>query len=140
MKDNCAEERQAVAVAEKDVKDLSLKFNDLLLKLDQLGQENNSLIKDAQIALGFEIVAYILTLPFDRLGVLSELLRRYFGNMISNELLQGADRFMRQVWAVKQKALYFKDQRNIVLIRLEQAAKELKEVKQRLEECENEKQ
>lgn len=135
VKDNCEKERQAVTDAQKDVKELSRKFNDLLLELDRLERENNELIKNAQIALGAEIVAYILTLPFSKLGTLNELLRRYFGNMISNELLQGADRFMRQIWAVKEKAKYILDQIAIARSMLENAAKKLENSKRKLEEC-----
>lgn len=132
----CDKEREKYEELQQKVKELSERFNDLLLRLQELIDEGKRLVANAQKSLGGEVVSYILTLPFERLGVLSELLRRYFGNIINNELLQAADNFMKQFWAVKQRAQYVKDQRDIVFARLERAAKELEEAKKRLEECE----
>lgn len=136
-KTNCDEEREKYEELQEKVKELSERFNDLLLKLNELREEHNRLIENARKALGAQIVSYILTLPFERLGFLSELLRRYFGNIINNELLQAADNFMQQVWAIKQKIQYLKDQRDIVFAQLERAAKELEKAKKKLEECES---
>ncbi len=118
---------------------MTVRLNDLLLQLDKLKTENNSLIQNARKSLGAQIVAQILTVPFEGIGTLGELLQRYFGNIISNELLQAADNFMRRVWAVKKEAQYITDQLNIVLAQLEKAAKELENAKERLEECEKNK-
>lgn len=137
LKTNCDEEREKYEELQEKVKELSKRFNDLLLKLNELREEHNRLIENARKALGAQIVSYILTLPFERLGFLSELLRRYFGNIINSELLQAADNFMQQVWAIKQKIQYLKDQRDIVFAQLERAAKELEEAKKKLEECES---
>lgn len=135
-KTNCNEEREKYEELQEKVKELSERFNDLLLRLQELIDEGKRLVANAQKSLGGQVVSYILTLPFERLGVLSELLHRYFGNIISNELLQGADSFMRQFWAMKQKAQYVKDQRDIVFAQLERAAQEIEEAKKKLEECE----
>jgi len=132
---NCDKEKVRVEELEKQVKDLSKRFNDLLLRLNDLREEHNQLIKNAQRALGAQIANYILTLPFERLGFLSELLRRYFGNIISNELLEAADSFMREIWAIKQKIQYLKDQRDIVFVQLQRAAKKLEEAQKNLEQC-----
>lgn len=132
----CEEEKNEVEELQKTVKDLSRRLNDQLLKLKKLFEENNQLLKNAREALGSQVVAYILTLPFNRLELLSELLRRYFANIISSEFLEAADHFMRQFWAGKQKVKNTRDQRDIVLAQLERAAQKLKEAKERLEKCE----
>lgn len=136
---NCKEEKEKYIEAQKRVKDLTERFHDLLLQLNELREKNNALIKDAQKSLGVRVVAYILTLPFDRLGFLGDLLQRYFDNIISNELIEAAENFMEQVWAIKQKIQYTRDQRDIVLSQLERTAKELEDAKKRLEECEKNK-
>lgn len=136
QKNNCDEERGKYEEARKQVKGLSEKFNDLLLHLKELIDEGKELVANAQKSLGSQAIAYILTLPLEQLGVLSELLREYFGNIISDELLKAADSFMKEFWAVKQKAEYIKGQRDIVLAQLERASKEMEEAKKRLEECE----
>ncbi len=132
---SCDEEREKYEELQKRVKDFSEKFNDLLLQLDKLEQENNRLILSAQKSLGAQIVAYILTLPFEKFDVLSEFLQRYFGNIISDRLLDAADDFMRQVWAIKQKVQYVRDQRDMAFIQLQRAAKDLEKVKERLKKC-----
>ncbi len=43
---------------------------------------------------------------------------------------------MQQVWAIKQKIQYFKNQRNIVFAQLEREAQELEDAQKILEECE----
>ncbi|MFP4097878.1 MAG: phage minor head protein [Alphaproteobacteria bacterium] len=106
VKRNCDKEKARVTELEKQVKDLTERFNDLLLRLQELIDEGNALIASAQKSLGARIVTFILTLPFDRLGFLGELLQRYFENIISSELIEGAENFMRDYWAVKQKAQY----------------------------------
>ncbi|MAF97319.1 MAG: hypothetical protein CMH26_01630 [Micavibrio sp.] len=85
--------------------------------------------------MGARIVTFILTLPFDRLGFLGELLQRYFEGIISNELIGNAEDFMRQYWIVKQKAEYIMGQRDIVFAQLQRAAEELEEAEQRFKEC-----
>jgi hypothetical protein len=92
-KNNCDEERKQYEELHGRVKELSEKFNDLLLRLDKLKEENNRLIQSAQKSLGAQIVAYILTLPLEKFDALSELLQRYFGNIISNKLMQAHKRF-----------------------------------------------
>lgn len=138
-KSSCDEEKEKYEELQKRVKELSEKFNDLLLQLDKLEQENNKLIMSAQKSLGAQIVAYILTLPFEKFDVLNELLQRYFGNIISNRLLQAAENFMKQVWEIKQKAQYIRDQMGITFIQLQRAAKDLEKSKERLEKCEKDK-
>lgn len=86
----------------------------MLLRLNELREEHNNLVQNAQKSLGLRIVVYILTLPFDRLGTLGNLLQRYFDNMISDELIEGAENFMSQIWAVKQKIRYTQDQTSVV--------------------------
>ncbi len=132
---NCREEIEAYIEAEKRVEYLSEKINDLLLRLEELRNENNSIVKKAQKNIGSQIVAFILTLPFDRIGVLGELLRKYFGNVISNELLQAADEFMRRLQVVKEKIQYTKDQITMTFALLERSAEELETSKTNLEEC-----
>ena len=136
-KNSCDEERKTYEEAKKRVKNLSKKFNDLLLRLDELKEEHNKLLENTRKSLGAQAVAYILTLPFDRIGHLTELLRRYFGNIISNKLLEAATNFMRQVLSVKQRIQYTKDQIALVLAQLEKAAEELEQTKKKLEECED---
>lgn len=111
-------------------------MNDLLLQTNELRENNNELIRNARISLGARIVTYILGLPFDRLGVLGDLLQRYFDNVISKELINGAKNFMQRVWAVRQKIQYMMDQIVVVRIALERAAKELEIARKELEECE----
>ena len=135
-KTNCDEEREKYEELQKRVQKLSERFNDLLLRLQVLIDEGKKLIANAQKNLGAQVVAYILTLPFERPGALSELLREYFGNIISNEFLKAADSFMGEFWAVKQKAQHVKDQRDMVFVQLERAEKELRVAKKGLEECE----
>lgn len=129
LKTDCDEEREKYEELQHQVRELTERFNSLLLRLDKLKEENNRLIQSAQKSLGARLVTYILTLPFDRLGVLGDLLQRYFDSVISSELIQGADNFMRQVWAVKQKAQYVLDQIAITRAMLEIEAKELEEAK-----------
>jgi hypothetical protein len=135
QKINCDKEFDKYEEAEKKVKELTKKFNDLLLRLQELIDENNRLLENAKKSLGVQVVAYILTLPFDRIGILSELLRRYFGNIISSELLEAADHFVRQMWAIKQEVEYTKGQAGIVFAQLETAAKELEETRKKLDSC-----
>src|SRR5690606_15701787 len=135
----CDEEREKYEELQHKIRELTEIFNSLLLRLDKLKEENNRLIQSAQKSLGARLVTYILTLPFDRLGVVGDLLQRYFESVISSELIQGADNFMRQVCAVKQKAQYALDQIAITRAMLEIAAKELEESKKRLEDCEKRK-
>ncbi len=137
VKRNCDKEKDRVTELEKQVKELSERFNDLLLHLQELIDEGNALIASAQKNLGARIVTFILTLPFDRLGFLGDLLQRYFENIISSELIKGAENFMRDYWVVKQKAQYIRDQRDIVFAQLQRAAKELKEAQEKLKKCEN---
>lgn len=132
---NCKEEKEKYAEARERVRDLSERFNDLLLRLDTLIEKHKRLIKNAQKSLGAQVVAYIVTLPFDRVGVMGELLQRHFGNIISDRLLQTANSFMRQVGAVKQETQYVRDQRDMVFAQLERAAKELENAKKRLAKC-----
>ena len=139
LKTDCDEEREKYEELQHQVRELTERFNSLLLYLQKLVDEGKGLVLSAQKSLGVQTVSYILTLPFERLDVLSELLRRYFGNIISNESLKAAEHFMKQFWAVKQKAQHVKDQRDIVLAQLEQTAKKLEETKKRLEECEKSK-
>ncbi|MEZ5918639.1 MAG: peptidoglycan-binding protein [Alphaproteobacteria bacterium] len=137
LKTDCDEEREKYEELQHKVRALTERFHDLLLQLNELRQEHNSLLESTKKALGAQIVSYILTLPFERLDALNELLRRYFGNIINNRLLEVADSFMQQLWGIKQKIQYFKDQRNLVLAQLERATKELEEAKKKLEECKN---
>lgn len=135
-KADCDKVRRKFVEAQNRVKDLSEKFNDLLLRLDKLVEENNQLIKNTQKSLGVTLVAYLLTLPFDKLGVLGDLLQRYFQSIISKELIEAAKKFMQQLWATKQKIQYTKDQTAIVFIQLENASKELEKIKENLKACE----
>ena len=138
-KTNCDEERERYEELHEKVKELSERFNDLLLRLQELIDENNKLVANAQKSLGARVVTYILTLPFDRLGILGDLLQRYFESIISNELIEGAKNFMQQLWAVRQKVQYVRDQRDIVFSQLKRAAQELKDAEERLKECEENK-
>lgn len=135
IKKNCDNEKRRKDEAQQKVKELSERLNDLLLRLDKLIEQNNQLVANAQKSLGVRIVSYILTLPFDRLGFLGELLQRYFESIISAELIDAAENFMRQLWATKQKAQHVRDQIQIVFSQLEHAAKELEGAEKRLEEC-----
>lgn len=131
----CDKEREKYEELQQKVKELSERFNNLLLQLNEFREKNNALIRNARKSLGTRIVTYILTLPLEKLGILGDLLQRYFDSTISSELIKSADNFMRQVWAVRQKTQYLQDQISIVRSMLEKAAKELETAKEKLEEC-----
>jgi hypothetical protein len=60
-------EKRDFIKAQRKVKELSEKLNDLLLGLDKLREENNQLIKNIQKNLGVRLIAYLLSLPFDKI-------------------------------------------------------------------------
>lgn len=133
---NCDKENARVEELEKQVKELSKRFNDLLLQLNELREKHNQLLANARRALGAQIVSFLLTIPFERLGFLSELLRRYFGNIINEQLLEAADNFMQQIWPIRRKIEYIQGQRDIVFAQLQRAAQELEDAQDRLQKCE----
>jgi septal ring factor EnvC (AmiA/AmiB activator) len=135
-KNDCDELRKKLKEAQKRVKDLSNKLNNLLLHLDKLIKKNDELVKNAQKSLGTRIVAHMLTLPFNRLGILGDLLQQYFEGIISTELIKSAENFMQELWVIKQEIENTKDQISIVFAELEKAAKDIEKEKERLKECE----
>lgn len=85
--------------------------------------------------LGTNMATFIITIPINRLGFLAEILRRYFGNIISGELLEAADRLAKERGALIRKAEYKMDQLKIVMAQLKQATQKLNETKEALDEC-----
>lgn len=134
--DGCYGLRERFEELQAEVKDLSEKFNDLLIRLQKLVDEINSLVAAGQMSMGSQVIAFLLTLPLKRVDDLFQLLQRYFGMNVSDELLQGADSFLRQYWAARQEARYVRDQRDIVFAQLIRKAKELDETQNRLKDCE----
>ena len=122
---NCDEEERAYESAKQRVKELSERLNDLLLKIYSLREKHRSLIEDASVTLGAQIVAYLLTAPIERAGLLVDMLQRYFGGTISDKLLRQADLFVRQAAAVKEKNENGINQYKVVRSMLDKAAQEL---------------
>lgn len=85
--------------------------------------------------LGTNIATFIITLPIHRLSFLVELLRRYFGNIISNELLEAADQLAKERSVLIQKAEHKMDQLKIVVAQLKRAEQKLEKAEQALAEC-----
>ena len=136
LKKNCDEER-AYEAAKQRVKELSERLNDLLLKIYSLREKHRSLIEDASVTLGAQIVAYLLTAPIERAGLLVDMLQRYFGGTISDKLLRQADLFVRQAAAVTKKMKNGINQYKVVRSMLDKAAQELENALERLEACRN---
>jgi hypothetical protein len=135
VKHDCEQKKQDVLVAQKEVKEQTDILHDLLIKLDKLIEENNQLVKNAMVSLGARAVSHILTLPFERMGAIGEVLHRYFEGVLSNELVKSAENFMSNVWLIKDKVKYVSDQVRITQIRLSRAAYELEKTKEGLGRC-----
>ncbi len=107
----------------------------MLLRLHETRKEYSALVGNARRSLGGRIVTYILSLPFNKLGFLGNLLQRYFDNFISNELIEGAKNFMRQAHIKREEIEKIQKQVYASFLKLEKENKTLKELEDKLNEC-----
>lgn len=133
---SCAAEKEDFEKKHEKVKTLSNKLNDLLLQLQAQIEAHNTLVQNARKVLGGRAVAFIIGLPLNRLGILGELLQRFFENAISDKLIETAKIFMQQQSAARQKIQYTREQFALIFSELEKAGSDLELARKILEACE----
>ncbi len=134
-KPNCVKQKKAYQAAQKSLNDLEIRKEKLLEELRELREKLKEIGERMTQALGANIAAFVITIPLDRLGFLAEILRRYFGSIISNELLKNASRLAKERGALIQKAEYKMDQLKTVIEELKRTIQKVEAAKQALEEC-----
>jgi peptidoglycan hydrolase-like protein with peptidoglycan-binding domain len=132
-KPNCNKEKEAYQEAKQKIKELESRKEKLLEEIGELREKLKELGEKMIEILGINMSAFIITIPINKLDFLAELLRRYFGNIISSELLETADRLAKERGARIREAEHKMDQLKIVMAQFKQSAQILDRAKATLE-------
>lgn len=134
-KNPCEEQEKAYEEAKQNVKNLEYRKEKLTNELKELVEENNRIVKEMQQALGFNMATFIIEPPIKNIPILGELLRNYFANFISDEIMEMADRLAKERAVIYRKIEYKKKQLQAVLAQLKKAYKELEKAKEAFDTC-----
>ena len=135
QKPNCDTERENFEKAGDKLERLRVLKENFLAELQKLKEKKDINFQKMKEILGINIATFIIGLPIADLAFIVELLIRYFGQIISNELLEAADALAKEREVIYKEIEYKLDQLRVVLTELEKVAQEFEKAQKALEEC-----
>ena len=133
QKNDCEGFLKEIRVLEDEMNKQTSRLNKLNLHNENLIRDNNELVNNMQLQLGYNIAAHIIDYPFKKIPLLAEMIRERFGGLVGEAILNKADQMSKELHAIRERKHYNDEQIELLehgMTQLEQNREKLQKLYQ----------